>query len=425
MTVHVAGGAAWTGRQATVGAGRRVVSSVFEGRWRALSRRLVPAVAVVLVASLAPGAVRAAWAAAPPPAPGASGEVSVPVGAGTARQASASQTDGPGVTSVDRRTLPRAASADVAAAGAKTAVGGLPISLSAVPGLDSDVLTQRTAGRPSGLAASKVSVTVVDETVAQDAGIPGVVFTLAGPPAAAGTKVKVSVDYSTFTNAYGAGYGERLRLVRLPECVLTRPSQRECHTVTDLGSRNVAGAVSTQLTLSGADSTRSDAEPNAEVRGAGVVLALMSTPSSDGATFSATSLSPTYSWVGRRAGWQLLVVVSAEGSAVVGWSGAGVWRCRMTPGRWTGRRWRRTGRPRGWVRAGTCSSGMWSGRTGRAPRTAGRPVICAGSRRTTRRWCSGAAHTSWSATAPRGRGSTDDDNALRVEQLFDASSGQR
>jgi RHS repeat-associated protein len=130
-------------------------------------------------------------------------------------------------------------------------------------------------------------VTVVEERVGREAGIAGVVFTVAGQSTAAG-RVRVRVEHTGFANAYGADYGDRLRLVRLPGCVLSSPKLRECHTPIDLGSVNRAGAVSTLVSLPGGAASGSV--------GGGVVMALMSEPSSAGSTFSATSLSPTYSW---------------------------------------------------------------------------------------------------------------------------------
>ena len=266
-----------------VRAGSRFASSLFGDRWRSVSHRLVPVVALVLVATLAPDAVRVAWAA-PAAAPGPGGEASVPVSVGTARHADASQTDGPGVTTVDRKTLPRAGSADVATNGVVVSAGGLPVSITALGPVDGDVLTQRTAARGALTAPSRVQVAVAEESVARAAGVAGVVFTLGVPTSTRGSKVRLRVDYSSFANAFGAGYGERLRLVRYPDCVLSEPGRRECHTPTDLGSVNKAGSVYTQLALPGADSTLSDAESDADVVGAGVVLALMSESSSAGAT---------------------------------------------------------------------------------------------------------------------------------------------
>ena len=174
---------------------------------------------------------------------GAGRDVSVPVGVGAARAADASQTDGPGVTAVDRQALPRAASADVTTNGAAVSAGGLPVSVTALAAADADVLSQRTAAR-GAVVPSRVRVTVADEGVVRRAGVAGVVFTLGVPQSARGSKVKLRVDYSSFANAFGAGYGERLRLVRYPECMLTDPGLRACHNPIDVGSVNRAGAVS-------------------------------------------------------------------------------------------------------------------------------------------------------------------------------------
>src|SRR6266511_3018854 len=101
------------------------------------------------------------------------------------------------------------------------------------------------------------------------------------------------VDNSRFANAFGADYGNRLRLVGLPACVLPAPTEPSCQTQSDLGSVNAGGAVSAEVGLAG--DVVGDADP-ADAGAAGTVVAVTSSSSSDGATWTATSLSPTYSW---------------------------------------------------------------------------------------------------------------------------------
>jgi hypothetical protein len=88
------------------------------------------------------------------------------------------------------------------------------------------------------------------------------------------------LDYSSFGLAYGADFGARLRLVTLPTCVLTTPQVPACQRQSDLGSVNTGGAVSADL----------------RVTSGPTVVALTSSASSGAGTFTATSLSPTYSW---------------------------------------------------------------------------------------------------------------------------------
>src|SRR4029453_10319899 len=100
--------------------------------------------------------------------------------------------------------------------------------------------------------------------------------------------VRLQVDYTSFANAYGADYGRRLRLVRLPGCVLTTPGEPRCQAQTDLGSVNVGGAVAAEIPVAGS-TTAAATEPS-------TVVGLTAGGSSDGGTWSATSLSPAYSW---------------------------------------------------------------------------------------------------------------------------------
>ena len=57
--------------------------------------------------------------------------------------------------------------------------------------------------------------------------------------------VAVSVDYSAFSDLYGASFGSRLQLVRYPACVLTTPKESACVTPTVVASmvNNAEGGV--------------------------------------------------------------------------------------------------------------------------------------------------------------------------------------
>src|SRR6266545_4024271 len=80
---------------------------------------------------------------------------------------------------------------------------------------------------------------------------------------------------------------------RLSACVLRAPAEPQCQRRLDLGSVNAGGVVSAEVGLAG--DVAGEADP-AEVGAAGTVVAVTSASSSDGATWTATSLSPTYSW---------------------------------------------------------------------------------------------------------------------------------
>ena len=338
-----------------VRAGGGFGSMTFGARWFALCRRLVPLMAAVLVASFAPGTARAAWAA-PAAVSGPGGDVSVPVGVGAARAGVASPTDGPGVTAIDRKVLPRAGSADVTTGGAVVSAGGLPVSITVLAAVDLDVLTQRTAAR-AAVAPVRVRVTVADEGVARAAGVAGVVLRWQRPDRLVGRRSGCGWTTPRSRTRSGEGRGAvasgRYRLC------LEQPGRRECHTPIDLGSVNGRAQSRRRSRWPASRTTRPatvawcsgccrrrrqtgvrSRQPRCRrrTRGAQVVRA-------------AGSPGRIRWWCRRRWGVRHLI-----------------WRCIMTPGRWTVRLWRRTVRPRGWARAGICSWAMWSGRTGRAPR---------------------------------------------------------
>ena len=162
-------------------------------------------------------------------------------------------------------------------------MGGLPLAV--------------IAGRA---APATVNVRVADQKLARAAGVAGVVLAVSPVDSAAtGATVKLRLDYAGFANAFGSNFGARLRLVRLPGCALTTPDVPSCQQQEDLGSVNAAGSVTAEVGLS-AD-TAGGAGGRVPGRAARVatqpvVLALSGTPSSGGGTFSATSLTPAYSW---------------------------------------------------------------------------------------------------------------------------------
>lgn len=82
------------------------------------------------------------------------------------------------------------------------------------------------AVRAKGPAAGTATVRVLDRAAARRAGASGFVFTVAGPR----NPVEVTVDYSGFAEAHGAGYADRLRLVALPACALADRPATGCAT---------------------------------------------------------------------------------------------------------------------------------------------------------------------------------------------------
>ncbi|WP_051854447.1 polymorphic toxin-type HINT domain-containing protein [Streptomyces sp. NRRL B-1347] len=151
---------------------------------------------------------------------------------------------------------------------------------------------QRTRSRPDTPDAVKVDVVGRKRTKA--AGVDGVLLTVAdaGKAARAGRAagpeaVRVTLDYSGFAEAYGAGYGSRLRLVRLPQCALTTPQKRGCATPRELPTANDTAA----KTLS------ADVPVTARgARSAPTVLAATAGASGDQGSFGSTPLAPSAEW---------------------------------------------------------------------------------------------------------------------------------
>ncbi|WP_285681346.1 hypothetical protein, partial [Kitasatospora phosalacinea] len=112
------------------------------------------------------------------------------------------------------------------------------------------------------------------------------------------------VDPSSFRAAFGGDYAARLRLVRLPACVLTTPERPECQTQSPveavpevpLSARvdlSAAGEGGAKLRLSSLESTPSGSGSG----GSGAtVLAATSAPDGSSGSYSATALSPTGTW---------------------------------------------------------------------------------------------------------------------------------
>ncbi|WP_184920970.1 RHS repeat-associated core domain-containing protein [Saccharothrix ecbatanensis] len=159
-------------------------------------------------------------------------------------------------------TWPNAGRASVSASGTPRRAGDLPVTVAV-----------------EGHRERRVDVEVVDQDVAQAAGVTGVIVTVTPDDDTEG-RMSVGVDYSEFRNASGGDYGARLRLEQLPKCALTTPDVPQCQIRTPLPSTNdtTAGTVTAGMT----------AEP--------MVLAATAESDSPNGTFKASSLSPSGTW---------------------------------------------------------------------------------------------------------------------------------
>ncbi|WP_329028313.1 polymorphic toxin-type HINT domain-containing protein [Streptomyces sp. NBC_00690] len=173
------------------------------------------------------------------------------------------------------RTWPKAATARIALA--TTTAGSVKAT-----GLPLELDTRVKKGEKS--ATGTVQAEVVSRKAAQGAGVDGVMFTLRAENTASEGTVRARVDYSTFADAYGGGYADRLTLVQLPPCALTTPSLIACRTPKPVAAVNDTE----QRTLTA---------PSLELAAkAPTVFAAVSTTDGSRGDYKATSLSASATW---------------------------------------------------------------------------------------------------------------------------------
>lgn len=190
------------------------------------ARGAVCALAVIVVVGLIDVWVVPSAAAAPSTAPG---------------QPQPTTTDVTPVTGQDTKTPP-----DLAQRSSRTAwpagdADSAGVAVTVTPGQKTRVgagivsVTLPASGR----TAIEARVRVLPPDQSRQLVGDGVVIALQLP---AGVAAQVEVDYSTFADAVGGGFGSRLKLVSLPACGLATPDRARCQVQTDLGSVNDAGA---------------------------------------------------------------------------------------------------------------------------------------------------------------------------------------
>ncbi|MFI5838758.1 RHS repeat-associated core domain-containing protein [Catenuloplanes sp. NPDC051500] len=166
------------------------------------------------------------------------------------------------------------------------------------------VTVARAGGEAGRSLPAELTVEVIDRAQVPEQWREGVVLRVGGAPGAttSGT-ASVSVDYSGFRHAYGAGWASRLRLWQLPQCALTdgdqsRCSPRELRSVNDTATSTVsADAPIAPIGGTGAATTRAQLAGDAAVAApAGTLIALAAGPNGPASDFTATSLSPSSTW---------------------------------------------------------------------------------------------------------------------------------
>ena len=266
-------------------------------------RRLVARVAAMTAGSLAAGMLAAvappdtAWAS--PPAASAGQAVPVhPVAAHPVKTPAMPLSHRTQVT----WPVPGAATVDLSSGAVRA--GSLPVWVGPAPatgsGANPAVGKRVVPGRLSSSAnplprAARVTVSMASQSTSTALGVRGVVFTVAtaAAPTTAG-RVHVSLDYSSFKDAYGGGYASRLRLVELPACALTTPRAATCRTQVPLASTNNArtAQVAADVTVpgSGSKATAGTAAPK-------LVLAATTASQGSGGNYGAEPMSEEDQWV--------------------------------------------------------------------------------------------------------------------------------
>jgi len=219
----------------------------------------------VLVATLVQGVAMPAKAA--PRRLTAQVDASVPVRDAVARPYAADPAEVAALRAAPAAVWPKAGTAVVdlsSPAGRAVAAGTLPVQVAS-----------RAVGR--------ASVEVLDGRKTARGARPELLLRLSrADGVATSADVSVTVDYSGFRSAFGGDFGNRLRLVALPECALSTPDAPEC-VGTPVRSRNTGSAVT-------ADAAIGDGPQPA------ALLAVRAGPEGSTGDFKATDLAGTGKW---------------------------------------------------------------------------------------------------------------------------------
>jgi hypothetical protein len=187
---------------------------------------------------------------------------------------------------VDVAAVASARSADPGAP-RRARAGSLPVWVG-----PSNRATSERAERAEVARPGRVRVEVLDRASAEKAGQQGVLLRVGRTDAVSGTGwVSLEVDYSGFRHAYGGDWATRLRLVRLPDCALTRSDEPECASAPVPTRNNGSGRLSADVTAS---STTTMYALSAGASGSSGDFT--ATPLAASATWSAGGSSGDFSW---------------------------------------------------------------------------------------------------------------------------------
>ncbi|MEW1629729.1 polymorphic toxin-type HINT domain-containing protein [Streptomyces sp. NPDC089173] len=209
------------------------------------------------------------------------------------------------VEQLDQAVWPKGGSAKLAVATASPVekrVGGLPVTVTAIAP-ETARAGKRTASPAAAPAEVAVDVLPADRAAAIGA---GALLRVGSTDATEKRgKVRLSVDYSKFAEAYGGDYGARLHLVQLPACAaVATPGSAACPeqakplaTVNSAEDRTVSADVLTAAApASDAKAKAALASGSGSVAKAAPLVAVAAGPSSAQGSYKATALAPSASW---------------------------------------------------------------------------------------------------------------------------------
>ncbi|MET8827826.1 HYD1 signature containing ADP-ribosyltransferase family protein [Streptomyces sp. NPDC004610] len=277
------GSLSWSGRRghALSNADRRV-------RTR-LRTAVVGAVFVALVAGVAPAAV------AVPPKDDRSGvdlvDLPVPEDAdgadgGELAELTTSEAEQPAEYEPTQVTAPEGGTV------AKDLTGLTPGELIPISSADGTTVLPVEIGAPEDAQPAQATalegnwqVALADQSELATTSIEGVALTVTPPATATGDAV-IALDYSDFSDLYGANWADRLSFVQYPACFLTTPDTEGCSEPTEVNTDNVVEQTGTDTDGKPVYERRILAEVDAEALAAGGTTTV--TPAATGSEGSVT-----------------------------------------------------------------------------------------------------------------------------------------
>ncbi|MBB1242228.1 RHS repeat protein [Streptomyces durbertensis] len=167
---------------------------------------------------------------------------------------------------------------------------------------------KRAAEQAADTAPQRAQVQVLSRRTATRLGVDGVLLAVRGTDGEKDNSVRLTLDYSDFARAYGAGWASRLTLVRLPECALEDPDTKRCAQAEPLETENNSadGTLTADVPVDGTADAAGDPVVSAPRSARSVtgfaaspgvtLLAATAAPSGGGGDYKATPLSPSGHW---------------------------------------------------------------------------------------------------------------------------------